>query len=508
MSDGDGCEVLCSACLKLLTMGWTAATLAEQQAPHVPQPKEEDEDEESKLSPRAAADPQAKKMKLSGSPVAVEPHPTLRVCVCCLGMASEAFIQNTLDSIMEAFCKEHYVGLKSFNLAVSAPLCALIRKAGVCAYLKSLHKNVASLEDTFVKEYFKSRLRTLLKQRLALSYEIEGQLQLEVRVDHTDSKCECEALAKIVPGAFSFEKTSWKMRQKHPDKHKARVLNISAVSIRKAIEQLDDDVLAKHDFLVPKVEAKCQCNIEFFRRPVFMAGRYNKYSRELPQTPWLVDGVRKAESSVQELITNKMVECVRASDLKFSSSGREDCDVRMLGTGRPFLVELIQPKTFELTEAELLKLEKDINASSQAVAVRQLKVVSKTASALLKLGEEKKRKEYTALVWTSEAITPQAIECLSAMKDVELAQKTPIRVLHRRTLTTRMRTVYSMQASYISEHRFSLALTTQAGTYVKEFVHSDFGRTKPSLCDLMKQEVDILSLDVEEVLVDWPPPLL
>lgn len=51
-------------------------------------------------------------------------------------------------------------------------------------------------------------------------------------------------------------------------------------------------------------------------------------------------------------------------------------------------------------------------------------------------------------------------------------------------------------------------LQTQAGTYVKEFVHSDFGRTRPSIGSLMGigiDDVDILELDVEGVDFDWPP---
>lgn len=34
-------------------------------------------------------------------------------------------------------------------------------------------------------------------------------------------------------------------------------------------------------------------------------------------------------------------------------------------------------------------------------------------------------------------------------------------------------------------------------SYIKEFVHGDFGRTKPNLGALMETEVDILELDVE-----------
>ena len=39
----------------------------------------------------------------------------------------------------------------------------------------------------------------------------------------------------------------------------------------------------------------------------------------------------------------------------------------------------------------------------------------------------------------------------------------------------------------------------QAGTYIKEFVHGDFGRTEPSLCSLLDCECDILQLDVRDV---------
>ena len=40
---------------------------------------------------------------------------------------------------------------------------------------------------------------------------------------------------------------------------------------------------------------------------------------------------------------------------------------------------------------------------------------------------------------------------------------------------------------------------TQAGTYIKEIVHGDFGRTEPSLCTLLGCECDILQLDVRDV---------
>ncbi|MED6232128.1 putative tRNA pseudouridine synthase Pus10 [Ataeniobius toweri] len=125
----------------------------------------------------------------------------------------------------------------------------------------------------------------------------------------------------------------------------------------------------------------------------------------------------------------------------------------------------------------------------------------------MKVGEEEKTKTYTALVWTQKAIEKEDITFINDIKDLTLDQKTPLRVLHRRTLAIRQRVIHSMNARYKDSHHFYLGLKTQAGTYIKEFVHGDFGRTKPNLCQLLKTDADILELDVESVDVDWPPPI-
>jgi len=142
--------------------------------------------------------------------------------------------------------------------------------------------------------------------------------------------------------------------------------------------------------------------------------------------------------------------------------------------------------------------------------VRDLQVVSKDETGILKQGEEDKQKCYVAVCWSHGGITDEQIAELAAIKDLTLQQKTPIRVLHRRPLATRERTVYNLSARLINDddrHHFLLFLKTQAGTYIKEFVHGDFGRTVPSLGTLLKTDCDILQLDVLSVELDWPPSL-
>ena len=92
-------------------------------------------------------------------------------------------------------------------------------------------------------------------------------------------------------------------------------------------------------------------NVAIKRSSIYVWGKYCKYKRGLSQSPWYVDGHREGESSVEELIAapfaekadssaSNHVSCDAAS-YKFHSAGREDIDVRMLGTGRPFVIELL-----------------------------------------------------------------------------------------------------------------------------------------------------------------------
>ena len=107
---------------------------------------------------------------------------------------------------------------------------------------------------------------------------------------------------------------------------------------------------------------------------VFVAGRYLKYSRTVSQTPWIIGEERKGDTSVEELISAKIQATFQADSTRFSASGREDIDVRMLGTGRPFGVELVNAKIAWLGEIDTINLEEDINNSCERrIAVKNKK---------------------------------------------------------------------------------------------------------------------------------------
>lgn len=47
-------------------------------------------------------------------------------------------------------------------------------------------------------------------------------------------------------------------------------------------------------------------------------------------------------------------------------------------------------------------------------------------------------------------------------------------------------------------------IVTQAGAYIKELIHGEFGRTQPSISTILGQKIDIVALDVNAVDLNWP----
>ena len=77
-----------------------------------------------------------------------------------------------------------------------------------------------------------------------------------------------------------------------------------------------------------------------------------------------------------------------------------------------------------------------------------------------------------------------------------MSQRTPQRVEHRRADLVRKRTIYWVKAENIGEDTFELTLETESGTYVKEFVSGDEGRTQPNFSDTLGTKCVVETLDV------------
>lgn len=99
--------------------------------------------------------------------------------------------------------------------------------------------------------------------------------------------------------------------------------------------------------------------------PIFIAGRYVKYSRKIPQTIWPCnichgkgcdhchDHGKMYPTSVQEIIGDIAVKMSNGKKHFFHGMGREDIDARMLGEGRPFVLEISDPHIRDINLHEL-----------------------------------------------------------------------------------------------------------------------------------------------------------
>ncbi|XP_077189104.1 tRNA pseudouridine synthase Pus10 isoform X2 [Paroedura picta] len=420
------------------------------------------------------------------------------VCTVCLGILQELCEMDFVKAVCQKINSSEYQ-YSSFVFSVSFPPQLSVREHVAWLLIKEeMGKQDLLVEkDDLVqlKEAYKWIIHPLFLEELGVPADGKSLFEVSVVFAHPETDEDCHFLAKVCPSCFK------------PAKNKQSVFTRMAVI--KALELIDDDDFLKN-FRSPPSSPKTPCtavDIQCTNGAIFVAGRYNKYSRTLPQTPWIIDGERKMESSVEELISEHLVARFKADSFNFSSSGREDVDVRTLGNGRPFAMELVNPRRVHMTAEEMKALQQTINSSSDKVQVRDLQIVTREAIGHMKEGEEGKTKSYSALIWTEKEIQNEDVAVLDSMKELKLDQKTPLRVLHRRPLAVRVRVIHTMQSEFIDEHHFRLRLKTQAGTYIKEFVHGDFGRTKPNIGSLLGTTADILELDVESVDVDWPPAL-
>jgi tRNA pseudouridine synthase 10 len=249
-------------------------------------------------------------------------------------------------------------------------------------------------------------------------------------------------------------------------------------------------------------------------KPLLIYGRYRKLSREIPQSKWPCRRCRgqgcdqchgtgkRYTRTVEELIAAPLLPLTAATGTKIHCVGREDVDARMLGRGRPFVLELADPRVRSL---ELAPIEEAINRACQAeVEIQEFQFAGEALRrAVNSINPDK---SYRAAVTCLAPASRDAVRGLSALRDTVIEQETPRRVLHRRPNRLRKRTVRTCDLELPRDDAevrdFILTLRTESGTYIKEFISGDEGRTHPSVAQILAVPCECAELDVLEVHCD------
>ena len=99
------------------------------------------------------------------------------------------------------------------------------------------------------------------------------------------------------------------------------------------------------------------------------------------------------------------------------------------------------------------------------------------------------------------------ISTILSLHGVKLFQRTPDRVAHRRADLIRRRDVIDVNKPVVEimadgTREVEFTLRCESGTYVKETIHGDSGRTQPSVASLLKAKCEVLWLDVGDIHAD------
>ena len=252
--------------------------------------------------------------------------------------------------------------------------------------------------------------------------------------------------------------------------------------------------------------------IDLLIRSLFIYGKYQKLIRGIPQTHWDCRKCRGSgceacnntgkqyPTSVEELISPKFKEASKSINSKFHGAGREDIDVRMLGDGRPFIIELKNPV---LRSLDLKKLKKNVNKKNKKrIKIDNLRYSSKSEVKQIKFKSEVVKKKYRALIESPNLPLSKEIFLLMEKKIIDqtvgkkIYQKTPQRVSHRRADKIREKKIFNIKGTFLKPSLFEFIIETQGGTYIKELITGDEGRTRPSFSEIFETPLICKELDV------------
>ncbi|AMD16675.1 pseudouridylate synthase [Methanobrevibacter sp. YE315] len=272
-------------------------------------------------------------------------------------------------------------------------------------------------------------------------------------------------------------------------------------------ERFDKEAEFESQDIVFSIDLIGEPKVRIQINPLYIEGRYNKLKRGIPQTKWPCTKCKgrgceecnftgkQYPESVEELISEHFLKATKGREAKFHGAGREDIDVLMLGSGRPFVLEIKEPKIRKL---DLKDLEDEINKINEGkTSYHDLHVCERRRKAEIKQSSPDTYKVYSAVVKCSEAFDESKLEEL--LKLDEIHQQTPLRVLRRRADKVRIKHVLDLSYEIIDETTFTMRIKTEGGLYIKELISGDDGRSNPNVSEILGVKAICEQLDVIEV---------
>lgn len=229
---------------------------------------------------------------------------------------------------------------------------------------------------------------------------------------------------------------------------------------------------------------------------IFLKGYYLKLGRHISQRWWYSkDGSLRYKASV-EGVAEKLVSVFLGDGVLIHAAGREDSDARMLGSGRPLIIEVVNPRKREF------RLEKVNDALRNEWVEIKIHGIS-SSEELEEVKKARKPKVYRVVAYVPEGLNAEELKKVEVeLSNTVVYQKTPRRILKRKKDVLRRRKIHALIARMLSRHLVELVIVCESGLYVKEVITGDEGRTNPSVSSLLGKESLPVFLDVLEYITD------
>ncbi len=227
--------------------------------------------------------------------------------------------------------------------------------------------------------------------------------------------------------------------------------------------------------------------------PILYLGLYWKRGRNISHTTWINKaGIKQYPYSLEEFLNDRMNRVFESERIIHHASGREDVDARMLGTGRPLVVEVKRPKHRRIDMSVLNNI-----LNTHIIRVCLFDKAERSTIEYLKGEGSKKSKVYKVLFYTESPLSEDQISKLeNELTNATVEQLTPKRILRRKKEHIRRRKVYSVKVARIHDQVYEALVKCDGGLYVKELVHCDNGRTKPCFSGILGVKAHPVELDV------------
>ncbi|KJE48855.1 MULTISPECIES: tRNA pseudouridine(54/55) synthase Pus10 [Acidiplasma] len=228
--------------------------------------------------------------------------------------------------------------------------------------------------------------------------------------------------------------------------------------------------------------------VEINVKSLYIYGVYTKMRRDLPQTRW----IHGSGDSIESIIGEELKKITESENYYLHGSGREDVDVMMLGNGREFVIEASNPKK---RSVNLEEFKFAVNSKNAGIKIDKLSFCDKKRVKEIK--EAKHDKVYRAVIESDGIMDREKlIRACELLTGNKIEQQTPRRVLGNRSDIIRKKEIKYIKIEDIMDKTATIQICAEAGTYIKELVNGDCGRTNPSLTSLYGEKLRVKSLDV------------